>query len=307
MAGARRVGRSAGMLLLACVLAVMLTASAPVIIVRSPLVATTPQLSGPQSVAFRPDVAYGPLEAERLDLCLPVGARALLPGVVILHGGAWRYGNRQGFEGYCRAFASRGFVAATIDYRLAPRSIWPAQLVDAQLAVRFLRAHAATFSLDGARLCGFGESAGGQLAAFLGVLGTIHPGDEASLYPNVSPRVSCVVDLYGPVDLTRPLPLLDSLGTFTTLFGGQTREVAPALYRDASPLYFVTSAAAPTLIIQGEQDTTVPPEQSRLFDAALTAAGVAVQYVSYDGGHGIPPDLRPSMLQTEGDFLLAHA
>lgn len=306
MASVRRKWRRSGALLLGSLLTIMLTASAPTT-VQSPHTSALPQSPRSYRVMLRPDVAYGPLEAERLDLCLPVGVRGLRPGVVLIHGGAWRFGSRGGFDDYCQAFAALGFLAASIDYRLAPRAIWPAQLVDAQLAVRYLRAHAASLGLDGVHLCGFGESAGGQLAAFLGVLSAIHPGDAAGLYPDVSPKVSCVVDLYGPTDLTHPLPLLDSLDTFTTLFGGLTRDAAPVLYRDASPLYFVTSTAAPTLIIQGEQDTTVPPEQSRVFAAALKEAGVPVQYVSYDGGHGIPPDLRDAMLKTEGDFLLAHA
>lgn len=306
MASVRRRWRSASVLLLGSVLAVMLTASASASVVSPPVV-PTPQPPGSYRVVLQPDVAYGPLAAERLDLCLPEGARGLRPGVVVIHGGAWQFGDRRGFDDYCQAFASLGFVAASIDYRLAPRFVWPAQLVDAQLAVRFLRAHAAVLSLDSTRLCGFGESAGGQLVDFLGVLSAIHAGDQASLYPQVSPKVSCVLDLYGPTDLTRPLPLLDSLGTFTKLFGGLTRAAAPDLYRDASPLYFVTSAAAPTLIIQGDADTTVPPEQSRLFEAALRAAGVEVHYVGYNGGHGIPPALRPAMLKTEGTFLLAHA
>jgi dipeptidyl aminopeptidase/acylaminoacyl peptidase len=115
-----------------------------------------------------------------------------------------------------------------------------------------------------------------------------------------------VVDLYGPTDLTRPMPLLESLGTFTALFGGATLERAPALYHDASPLFFVTPAAAPTLIVQGDVDTTVPPEQSRALEAALRAAGVPVQYASYAGGHGVPPALQAQMLRVEGDFLLAQ-
>src|SRR5689334_18158846 len=86
----------------------------------------------------------------------------------------------------CALLASRGFVAATIEYRLAPRNHWPAQLVDAQLAVRYLRSQSGALGLDAGRLCAWGESAGGHLAAFLGVLAGVWPGDEAGLYDGAS-------------------------------------------------------------------------------------------------------------------------
>ncbi|HST87699.1 MAG TPA: alpha/beta hydrolase, partial [Ktedonobacterales bacterium] len=125
---------------------------------------------GRYAVEVRRDVAYGPLPEERLDLCRPVGAAGARPGVLLIHGGGWRSGGRGQFAAECALLASRGFVAATIDYRLAPRNRWPAQLVDAQLAVRYLRAQRAALGLDAGRLCAWGESAGGHLAAFLGVL-----------------------------------------------------------------------------------------------------------------------------------------
>ena len=64
------------------------------------------------------------------------------PAVVLIHGGGWRSGDKRDYADQCRELASRGFVAATINYRLSQVAVWPAQLVDAQLAVRWLRGSA---------------------------------------------------------------------------------------------------------------------------------------------------------------------
>src|SRR5690242_5770655 len=124
----------------------------------SPAVSRVEVAGGRYAAEVRRDVAYGPLAEERLDLCRPVGAAGARPGVVLIHGGGWRSGGRGQFAVECALLASRGFVAATIEYRLAPRNHWPAQLVDAQLvdaqlAVRYLRSQSGALGLDAGRLC----------------------------------------------------------------------------------------------------------------------------------------------------------
>lgn len=230
------------------------------------------------------NLAYGPLPGERLDLCTPAKAPGTHPGVILIHGGGWQSGDKVFFQTMCKKLAAQGFVAATINYRLAPRYTWPAQLVDVQLAVRWLRTHAEQAGLDSRRLCAWGQSAGGHLAVFLGTLATIHAGDEAHLLTDQSPSVSCVVDAFGPIDLTAPLgaaarPLL------LHLFGGVTLQENRSLYHDASPIFAVSSHSAPTMIIQGTRDTLVLPGQSRELQAALQQNHVFVDYRSYDGSH----------------------
>lgn len=234
------------------------------------------------------NVAYGPLPEEKLDLCTPNSSTSPRPGVIMIHGGAWAAGDKQAYAAACAYLAAHGFVAASINYRLAPTNIWPAQVIDAQLATRWLRAHADDYHLDTNRLCAWGDSAGAHLAVFLGVKSDIHPGDEAALYADQSPKASCVVDAFGPIDLT----VSASLATTTqrdillNLFGNQTPEVAPDLYRDASPIIDVSASSAPMLIIQGTQDTLVPPSQSQELQQHLQADNVPTQFISYTGGHG---------------------
>lgn len=236
-------------------------------------------------VTTQMNVSYGPLPDEGLDLCAPKHTTINHPGVILLHGGGWMSGDKSSYDALCRLLATRGFVAATINYRLAPHSTWPDQLVDSQLAVRWLRAHAAQYGLDSQRLCSWGASVGGHLAVFLGVLPSIHPGDEASLLTTQSPHVACVVDEFGSVDLTVPLGSA-AVPVLLDLFGGATQASDPAIYRDASPIFDVSSQSAPTLIIQGSQDQTVSPGQSQELFRALQRSRVPVHYISYDGGHG---------------------
>ncbi len=257
------------------------------------------------------DISYGPQASEKLDLCYPVGPKGLHPGVLIIHGGGWTQGDKRGLGTYCTILAQQGFVTANINYRLAdnkqPTTQWPAPLVDAQLAVRWLRRHASDLNLDPQRLCAWGTSAGGHLAVFLGALKKIHPGDEAQLFSDESPAVSCVLDYYGPTDLTQSFPLLT--GQITTLLGGATLQNNPQLYHDASPLFNIAADTAPMVIVQGNQDTTVPPAQSQALFNALQKYNVPVQYISYNGGHsfhGLTSKQRISIDAQLFDYLIKH-
>ncbi len=242
--------------------------------------------SPPYQVSTLINLSYGPLgpQGELLDLCLPVDAAGLRPGVLLIHGGFWSSGDKTAYTASCSQLAAQGFVAASINYRLAPASHWPTQLVDVQLALRWLRAHASDYHLDPARVCSLGDSAGGHLAVFLGVLGTIHVGDQAGLMTDQPVRASCVVDLFGPVDLTTIGTPDQRQALASSLLGG-TLQQNPGSVRDASPIFAVSTKSAPTLIVQGTQDNLVPPAQSQELQRALQRAGVHVQYVSYPGGH----------------------
>ncbi|HET8910688.1 MAG TPA: alpha/beta hydrolase [Ktedonobacteraceae bacterium] len=238
---------------------------------------------------FNANVPYGPLPGEILDLCQPLTPppAAGFPGLILLHGGGWVLGNQHLNDSTCKYMASLGFVTVAVNYRLAPAYHWPAQLEDVQLAVRWLRSHAHLFALDTHRLCSYGTSAGGHLALFLGELSTIHPGDAAALLPQESPQTTCVVDQFGPTDLvTFPQTAYQKQITLA-LLGHVTHQKLLASERDASPLYAISSHAAPTLILQGSTDTIVPPYQSRELQRKLLQAGVPVCYISYIGGHSL--------------------
>jgi acetyl esterase/lipase len=232
------------------------------------------------------DLAYGPLVDQRLDICKPAYAARSIPGVILIHGGGWAGGDKESLMRVCKPLAREGILAATINYRLmrrgTPATLWPAQLVDAQLAVRWLRVKAPEIGLDKTRLCAYGESAGAHLAVFLAVKKTIEAGDESRLYPRESPAVLCAVDNFGPVDLTNPgvlVPAAELLVGLPLTRGNLSAFIA------ASPLLQVSKDTAPMFVEQGSSDRLVDPLQSRRLVHALRHYGVAVHFVSYPGGH----------------------
>ncbi len=275
----------------------------------APTLATTLPPSRYQ-VVFQAGVAYGPWPEEQLDLCLPEGAPGMAhPGVILIHGGGWTNGDKGEFAQQCQYLASLGFVTAAVNYRLAPAHRWPAQLVDTQLAVRFLRGHAGQFHLDARHLCAWGTSSGAHLAVFLGVLARIHPGDEADGYADQPVQVACVVDEFGPVDLTTYGKTKDQMGLLQLLLGGATPQSDPQLYQDASPVFAVTDQSAAMLIVQGTADTVVPADQSRELEQALQQHGQMPPFISYPGEHGfggLSGDQVQVIRAQEVSFLVAY-
>jgi acetyl esterase/lipase len=249
------------------------------------------------------NIPYGPDPAQKLDLCLPPLAGTQRPAVVMIHGGYWTVGQRNAYEPLCKGAASQGMVAVTIDYRLADGSEhhrWPAQLVDAQLAVRWLRFHAAEFGINPQHICVLGDSAGAHLAVFLAVLNRTIPGDYANEIPSVSSSVACAVDNFGPADLTAD----NFWPPNQQLFGIEGR--APAQERDASPLFLVGPTTAPIMIAHGRQDKAVSVDQSTQLYDQLKRAGVPTRLVLLNCGHefeGLSPQEVYKVLQSELDFI----
>src|SRR6516165_4003327 len=91
-------------------------------------------------------------ESLQLDLARPKSASAKLPAVLCIHGGGFRAGKREGWDARCKLLAERGYVAATITYRLAPKSPFPAAVEDCKAAVRWLRANAEKYGIDPERI-----------------------------------------------------------------------------------------------------------------------------------------------------------
>ena len=257
------------------------------------LLAVQPAQAQPYPVQIEPNISYGPLPAEQGDLYLPAQPAAHRPAVIIIHGGGWVSGSRHAADYFANVLASMGVVVLNIDYRLADKALpdtrWPAQLVDSQLAVRFMRAHAADYSIDTNRFGAVGDSAGAQLAVFLGELPKIVPGDEAGLYPRQAPNVKAVVDQFGPMDL--PSMGNYGVGSIDAMFGTPTPPPGDLL--SASPIPSVTSKSAPVYIVHGESDTVVPFDNSKQLVDALRAHRVSVELIPYAGDHayqGLTPD-----------------
>lgn len=248
------------------------------------------------------DIDYlGADRKEKADLYLPAEVKPgqKFPAVVIIHGGGWSGGEKRAAReiNIGTTLALNGYVGMSIDYVLATKEgtapTWPQNLHDCKTAVRWLRANAERLHVDPERIGTIGGSAGGHLAAMLGVTSAKDGLDPAGPYGEFSCTVKCAVDLYGP--------MLWFSQRDISMFR-KTRAEAPELYRQASPLAYVNKSNPPILILHGTADKTVAVEDSKAFDDALTNAGVEHQLVIVEGAphsfHLEPKqrDLRPLVL-----------
>ncbi|HRH94755.1 MAG TPA: alpha/beta hydrolase [Prosthecobacter sp.] len=233
---------------------------------------------------------------EKADLYLPSEAKPgqKFPAVVIIHGGGWAGGDKRAAReiNIGTTLALHGYVGMSINYVLAnedhPGPTWPQNLHDCKTAVRWLRANAERLNVDSAHIGVIGGSAGGHLAAMVGLAGgELDPPGEGDC------RVQCAVDLYGPVLCFEQRDL--------AMFR-KTRAEAPELYQQADPRTHIDKNDPPLLILHGAADKTVPVADSEALASALKAAGVEHQLeVIPDAPHTfhLQPkqrDLRPLVL-----------
>jgi acetyl esterase/lipase len=240
-------------------------------------------------VVFTEGIEYTNPDGQHLqvNLAKPKEATGKLPAVICIHGGGFRAGNRDRWNKTCQQLAERGFVAATVSYRLAPKYQFPAAVHDVKAAVRWLRANANKYHVDPERIGVLGDSAGGHLAQYLGVTGGINRLEGDGGNAEQSSQVQCVVNYYGPSDLTKSYGKSVDAAEVLPLFLGGDLEHARHAHIVASPLNWVTPQAAPTLLIHGTKDTYVAYEQATWIHDRLKAADVAVELLTLEGaGHG---------------------
>ena len=221
------------------------------------------------------DIVYASAgDAElRLDLVQPAAAKAPGPAVVVIHGGAWREGDKAENRRLLVDFARRGYVAISPQYRFAPKDRFPAPVVDVKAAVRWLRANSASLKVDPTRIGAMGFSAGGHLALMLGLTGPSDGFDVGVPASAPSSRVQAVVAFHPPVDLAAP-EFGDFAKGLVRDFLGSTAKAKPELAAKASPITFVDRGDAPVLLFQGTSDELVPESGALRFAQALTRAGV---------------------------------
>jgi acetyl esterase/lipase len=262
-----------------------------------------------QSCQTYPNLTYatwtasdGSTQPLQLELLVPSGTSAPVPVVVWIHGGGWFSGSRLPIPSGVSALCSQGYAVASVDYRLVPDAIWPAQLHDVKAAVRWLRAHADSYGLDPDRFAAWGDSAGGHLAATLGTTGglssvTIGRASvdlEGSVGDHLdeSSRVQAVVDWYGATDFLqmRFYPTTsnhDAMGSPESKFVGGPIQKNPERSATANPISHVSSDDPPFLVMHGTIDDLIPFNQSELLVEALRQRGVPVSFVPVpEVGHG---------------------
>jgi len=246
-----------------------------------------------------------------LDLYLPEGSATPAGVIVWVHGGAWRAGSRASVD--LVGMTEHGWAVASVDYRLSTVARFPAQVHDIKAAVRYLRAHAAEHGYPAERVVIAGSSAGGHLAALVGVSnrnaeleGTV--GSDA----RASSDVQAIVSLYGASNLTSILAQSTPHGLNVRvpaleLLLGAKPEATPTLARLASPVFHVDAKDPPLYLSHGDQDAQMPINQSHELEGAYQKLGLPVRFeVVHGSGHGGPGFTTPDRLSAIDDFLRTH-
>jgi len=229
----------------------------------------------PDGIAYERDIEYGRGGDQRLylDLSRPQQLTEPAPCIVVIHGGAWRAGNRRAHTDLLFKLSQAGYVAATVQYRFCPDNPFPAQIEDVKCAVRFLRAHADRHGIDATRLGGIGFSAGAHLAMMLGVMGPTDGLEGNGGWAEFDSQIQAVVAFFGPTDLSaNDLPVASQ--QLVKDFLGGSLEERPEAYKAASPIAYVSKGDAPLLMFQGTRDPLVPHTQAYRMIEAMTKAEV---------------------------------
>jgi acetyl esterase/lipase len=246
------------------------------------------QAAPPDNVVFEKNVVYGKGGGEDLtmNVARPKDVAGPLPCVLIIHGGGWAAGNKDGHNNLTWELAKRGYVSATVGYRLVPKALFPAQIEDVKCAVRYVRANAEKLGVDPKRVGATGFSAGGHLSMMLGVMGKDDGLEGEGGCAEQSSQVNAVVAFFGPTDFIDVEFPEASRGIVARWIGG-TRDEKKEEYRKASPITYVSKGDAPTLLIQGTKDPLVPHDQAFRMADALTSAGVPGRVdLILGAGHG---------------------
>lgn len=226
----------------------------------------------------------------RLDLHRP-GTSANPPLIVYVHGGAWRAGSKVDVP--VAPLLEHGFAIASVDYRLSTEAQFPAQVHDIKAAIRFLRAKSGVFHIDASHVAIIGSSAGGHLAALVGVTnGNKDLEGKVGEHLDQSSDVQAIVSLFGASNLQTILSQSTEFGlrmrvpALELLLGGQPQD-KPTLARLASPVAHLDKNDPPLLLVHGDADPQMPPEQSQELAKAYEAMKLQVKLVTLPGSkHG---------------------
>jgi len=229
-----------------------------------------------------------------LDAFIPKGD-GVHPAVLVVHGGAWRSGDRKQLRGYANALAKRGLVCFAIDYRLAPKDKFPAQIEDCREAVKWIRSHAADYQVDPNKLGAIGYSAGGHLVCLLATTGEA-PSDQNG---NVDTRLQAVAAGGAPTDFRK----FEDNGKWAEYWMGGDLTTQPDRFRAASATVFVDKNDPPVFFYNGTDDKLVSIEWSKSCYEALKANGVKTEMHEIEGAGHLTAAMNPAALEKAYSFL----
>lgn len=256
------------------------------------------------------DVPYSSISrAQVMDIYIPDG-NGPFPVVILIHGGAFKMGDKEMETSNAQALVAKGYAAASINYRLSGEAKFPAQIHDCKAAVRFLRANASKYHLNPDKIGSWGASAGGNLSALLGTSFGVEELEGKELgNAGVSSKVIASVDWFGPINfltMDEEAKTLGFVGRTNSEFSpesqliGKAISTAPELVQKANPTTYISKDDAAFFIQAGSMDRNIPNLQSRNFYEALKKV-VGEERVSFEllegAGHGGPQFSEPANIE----------
>lgn len=213
--------------------------------------------------------------------------RPKLPTVVWIMGGAWEETAPLKFAPEFSYLAKAGYNVVLLDYRVNNEGIFPAQIQDVKTAIRFLRAHADEYGVDEERIAVMGDSAGGYLAAMVGVIGEEEE-FQTDQWKGYDSSVKAVIDMYGPVSFKEMIENPGEIDrgrvlTPTRKFLGEGGYNDPETLRRSNPMNYISEETPPFLLLHGTSDEQIPYSQSVMFYEALQEKQVPADLYLLDG------------------------
>lgn len=224
--------------------------------------------------------------AMQLDLYRPKNAEGKLPAIVCIHGGGWANGNRKSHTNLAKALAARGFVAATISYRLSGEAQFPAAIQDCKAAVRWLRANAGEYGVDRKKIGAAGLSAGGHLVALLATSGGVRELEGEGGHADFNSTIQAAVPYGAQTHLMseRNREVSAQKDIWKNFLGGSQAE-QPKRYELASPMAHLDAKDPPIFLMSGEHDD--PSTRADEFVAKTKELGIDTGYAAIPGApHG---------------------
>ncbi len=263
----------------------------------------------PSNARMEEDVVYASPGGRdlRMDLFRPASG-GNFPGIVFVHGGGWKSGSKTQFHRQAAHMASKGFVCACVEYRLSGEAKWPTCIDDCKAAVRWFWENRYRLNVDPFRIGAAGGSAGGHLAAMMGVSQRRDSFGAHLANPGPSSKVAAVAVFNGVFDMTAlAVKMPGHVETYLRPLLGAGPEENPDVYAEASPITYVGKSTPPILALHGTDDKTVPYEQVLSFQQAMVPAGADFELFTAEGaGHGFfntPPWYDKTLAAMEAFFV----
>lgn len=283
---------------------------------------TVPSVEMISDIVYSQQPIYGYTNVPlKMDILKP-DSKTPLPAVVFVPGGGFMSANKDKSIQQRMSISEAGYVVASIEYRITPQSTFPSPLEDVKSAIRYLRANAEKFNIDPENIAVMGSSAGGYLAALAGTTNGLTKFDKGD-HLDQSSEVKAVIDLYGLTDLTKvghgyseevqELHKSPSAPEGMWVNGPSVMGPGGSIFDNlekaaaANPITYIKEDAPPFLIMHGDKDMLVSPNQSEILHKALLNKGIeSTHYIVKDGGHGGTHWVQPEITKILIDFLDQH-